>query len=349
MKFLSSKSGSCVGLDIGSSAVKCVELTGSLRSPKIKIWGIEPIPSGSIEEGAIVEHEKVISALNSLLARSRVKTKDVALAISSSHAITKVVQMASDLSENDLEDMVESEAAHFVPYSIDDVNLDFQILGKNSENPEQQDVLIAACRTDIIDDYVSIIQEAGLEPKIVDIDTFAIERLYLTENPSVTKDQIMAIFDIGVNSTKLIVFQGDEMIFNRQQKFGGSQLITLVRQEYGLSAEEAMALLESESPPTDIEEKVFKPFFTQTASELSRGLQFFYSSSGHNKLTKALFTGGVSNLPNFSTEVATRMSINGGNLSQYGNFSISGDRDALLSRAGRLSVATGLAIRGISA
>jgi len=296
LKFLSSKSGSCLGLDIGSSAIKCVELSGSWGSPKVKIWGIEPIPPGSIESGAIVNQDKVIEALNSLITRCRIKTKNVSIAISSSHAITKTVQMSSDLTERDLEDMVESEASHFVPYAIDDVNLDFQVLGPTAGSNDEQDVFIAACRTDIIDDYVSILEEVELSPKIVDIDTHAIERLYLLEQEVKLSKEPIAIFDVGVNSTKLSIIEGQKIIFNRQQKFGGDQLSAMVRQEYGLSAEEASAVIESESPPADIREKVYKPYCEQAATEFSRALKFFYSSSKYKNISKVLFTGGVSNL-----------------------------------------------------
>jgi len=348
LKFLSSKSSSCLGLDIGSSAIKCVELTGSLRSPKVKVWGIQALPSGSIEEGSIVNQDNVVEAMQLLLNRTRTKTKNVAIAVNSLHAITKVIPMSSDMSENELEDVVESEASHFVPYAIEDVNLDFQVLGKTKGGEDQQDVLIAACRTDIVDDYVSVIEEVGLQPSLVDIDNYALERLYLNEHKPSSSTDVVAVFDIGVNSAKLIVFAGEEMIFNRIQKFGGSQLMTMVRQEYGLSAEEALNILESESPPADIGQKVFLPYYSQIAGELNRALQFFYSSSEHKKVNKVLFTGGVVNLPNFANAVGKHMGVNAGDLSLLSNFKISGNRDALMSKTGRLSVATGLALRGIS-
>jgi type IV pilus assembly protein PilM len=351
LSFLSRKSGSFLGVDIGSSAVKCVELVGTVSSPKVKSWGIEALESGTIEEGSIVKQDDVISAIDSLLKRCRTKTKNVAVAVSSAHAITKVISMPNDLTERDIEDQVEMEAAHFVPYAIDDVNLDFSVLGPSPHNPDgEQDVLIAACRTDIIDDYVSVIQEVGLQPSVVDIDTYAIERLYMNQRglrASKKDSKATAVFDIGVNSTKLVVFQGDEAIFNRQQKFGGSQLINLVRQEYGLSAQEALAIIESESPPSDINEKVYKPFLSTTSSELARALQFFYSSSKHKEVSKVLFTGGVSGLPQFAKELGSIMNVKADNLIDFSKFSVQGNKNVLVNKIGRLSVATGLAMRGL--
>ncbi|MGH1428272.1 MAG: type IV pilus assembly protein PilM [Arenicella sp.] len=351
MSFLSRKSGSFLGVDIGSSAVKCVELVGSANSPKVKAWGVEPIEAGTIEEGAIVQQDSVIASLDSLLNRCRIKTKNVAVAISSSHAITKVIAMPIDMTESDIEDQVEMEASHFVPYAIEDVNLDFQALGPSKSNPDnEQDVLIAACRTDIVDDYVSVIQEVGLQPTVVDIDTFALQRLFSNQrvpNISGKNSQAVAAFDVGVNSTKVVVFEGDEIIFSRQQKFGGSQLINLVRQEYGLGVSEALSILESESPPSDIVENVYQPFMSMAANEFNRALQFFYSSSKHEDVSQLLFTGGVSGLPRFSEAMGQAMNVAAQDLVDFSQFSVQGNRGALVSKMGRLSVATGLALRGL--
>lgn len=352
MSFFSSKSGSYLGIDIGSSAVKCVELVGSVRSPKVKSWGIEPLDVGSIEEGSILKQDNVITSLDTLLNRCRIKTKNVAVAVSSSHAITKVVTMPSDLSESDVEDQVEMEASHFVPYAIDDVNLDFQLMGPTVANPEyEQDVLIAACRTDIIDDYVSVIEEVGLQPNIVDIDTYAIQRLYssqrMTESAKKKKPKAVAVFDIGVNATKVVVFEGDDVIFNRQQKFGGVQLVNLVRQEYGLGVDESLAVLESESPPSDIAEKVYKPFISLAANEFNRALEFFYSSTKHEAVSKTLFTGGVVGMSNFSELMSQSMNVEAQDLIDFSQFAVQGNRRVLVSNMGRLSIATGLALRGL--
>ena len=349
MSFFASKSGSYLGVDIGASAVKCVELVGSKSSPKVKSWGIEPIEMGAIEDGSIVQQDNVITALDTLLNRCRVKTKNVAVAVSSSHAITKVVPMASDLSESEVEDLVEVEAAHFVPYAIDDVNLDFQLLGPTLSNPEnEQDVLIAACRTDIIDDYVSVIEEVGLQPGVVDIDTYAIQRLYANQRvPNMNEKTAVAAFDVGVNTTKVVVFEGDEVIFNRQQKFGGAQLVNLVRQEYGLGFPEALAVLESESPPADIIENVYLPYMSLAANEFNRALQFFYSSSKHEAVSQVLFTGGVAGMPGFSESMSQAMNLSAQDLMDFSQFSVKGNRGALVSNMGRLSVATGLALRGL--
>ena len=349
MSFLSSKSGSYLGVDIGASAIKCVELVGSKNSPKVKSWGIESLEMGAIEDGSIVQQDNVITSLDALLSRCRVKTKNVAVAVSSSHAITKVVPMASDLTESEVEDLVEVEAAHFVPYAIDDVNLDFQLLGPTVSNPDnEQDILIAACRTDIIDDYVSVIEEVGLLPSVVDIDTYAIQRLYANQRmPYMNEKKAVAAIDVGVNTTKVVVFEGDEVIFNRQQKFGGSQLVNLVRQEYGLGFPEALALLESESPPGDIVENVYQPYMSLAANEFNRALQFFYSSSKHEAVSQVLFTGGVAGMPGFSKSMSRAMNINAQDLMDFSQFSVKGNRGALVNNMGRLSVATGLALRGL--
>ena len=328
-----------------------MELVGSSNSPKVKSWGIEPIEMGAIEDGSIVEQNNVITSLDALLNRCKIKTKNVAVAVSSSHAITKVVPMSSDLDESEVEDLVEIEAAHFVPYAIDDVNLDFQLLGPTPSNPQhEQDVLIAACRTDIVDDYVSVIEEVGLKPTVVDIDTFAIQRLYANQrvpNLNEKKSTAVAVFDVGVNTTKVVVFEGDDVIFSRQQKFGGAQLVNLVRQEYGLGVSEALAVLESESPPSDIVENIYQPFIALAANEFNRALQFFYSSSKHETVAQVLFTGGVAGMPSFSGSMSQTMNIHAQDLIDFSQFSVKGNRGALVSNMGRLSVATGLALRGL--
>lgn len=350
MKIFSSKSQSIVGVDIGTSAVKCAELTGSLGNARLAAWGIKPLPSGAMVDNMIANEEAVLDALSAALVSSGSKADKAAVSISTSHAITKVITVPADMKEAEIEDQVQLESVHFVPYPIDEVNIDFQVMGPSVVNPDQEvDVLVAASRGEIIDTYTSLIEDAGLVAEIVDIDTFALERLYRFVNPfsHSKKSEVTALFDIGVANTQLVVFDEDKIIYTRVQNFGGKQLVQLIRREYGINNEEAEALVSSDSPPDDMYSNIYLPFYKMAGQELSRALQFFYSSSSHSSTDNVVITGGCSALPDFSEHIGKYFEAKHRVLTPTDNVATMGDKKELNRNIGSLAVALGLSLRGL--
>lgn len=274
-----------IGLDIGSHAIKLVELGGSLASPKVSAWGVTKTPSNAFAENAISDAGLIGEAVENLLVQSGAKSDTVAVAVSSSHAITKVLGMPADISELELEEQVSIEALHFVPYPIDEVNIDFEVIGPSSVNAQENDVLLVACRRSIIDDYIDLMESSDLNLKFIDIDTYALERSLRNQvriNPN--SQNPVALFDIGSSTSHLMLLDNERVIYSRHQNFGGSQLIKQVRKEYGVNGEEAEGILNSAQLPGDFLSSVQEPFAEQLAQEINRALQFFYSSSPHSNI-----------------------------------------------------------------
>ena len=343
-----SKSKPLVGIDIGSSSVKLVELVMSSRKPRLAAWAIEPMPSGAISENTIANPTQVVETISKAITKSGSRAEDAAIAISSSHAITKVLSMPKDMKDYEIEEQVSVEALHFIPYPIEEVNLDFEVMGSSATSPDDEnDVLLVACRKTIVDAYVEALEESGLTPKIVDIDTYALERVYRSADPFVAStEELTAIFDIGAITTHMTVVDGDRVLYTRHQSFGSKQLLQLVRKEYGVGAEEAEGLIVSAKPPADYYESVLLPFSKMVSQEISRALQFFYSSSMHSKVDNILLTGGCASLQGLNEEIENEIDFRTKVLDPFNTITLMGDRDTLERSSKLLTVATGLALRG---
>ena len=250
MKLFRSKSNAVLGVDIGTHSIKLVELAGSYANPRVIAWGVAPLPVGAFSENTIANSELISDALNGLIIKSGAKGESVAVSVSSSHAITKVLGMPVDISELEMEEQISIEALHFIPYPIDEVNIDFEVLGPSSNNDQENDVLLVACRRSIVDDYIDLIEDSELGLKYIDIDTYALERVYRSQNSlTANSDQPVALFDVGSSTSHLMVVDDERVLYSRHQNFGASQLIKLIRKEYGVSADEAEEILHSSNRP----------------------------------------------------------------------------------------------------
>lgn len=344
-----SKSKPLIGIDIGSSSVKLVELALSSKKPRLAAWAVEPMPNGAITENTIANPEQVVEVISKALTRSGSKAEEAAIAISSSHAITKVLSMPKGLKEYEIEEQVSIEALHFIPYPLEEVNLDFEVVGPSGTDPDnEEDILLVACRKTIVDAYIDVLEESKLTPKIIDIDTYALERIYRSADPFVASgNELTAIFDIGALTTHMTVIDQQRVLYTRHQSFGSKQLLQLVRKEYGVGVEEAEGLIVSSKPPADYYESVLMPFAKMVSQEISRALQFFYSSSMHSKVDNILLTGGCASLQGLSDEVENEIDFRTKVLDPFSAITTIGDRDTLERSAKLLTVATGLALRGV--
>jgi len=287
--------------------------------------------------------------LRSVIAKSSVKGNDVAIAISSSHAITKVLSMPADLKDSELEEQVNIEALHFIPYPIDEVNIDFQVIGKSAANDAEVDVLLVACRRAIVGDYIDVIENAGLSLKYVDIDTYAMERVYRSlNNLGSNSNEPVAIFDIGTNNSHLMVVNNSGVIYSRHQNFGAMQLIKLIRKEYGITADEAQEILVSSEAPGDFVPAVQEPFVEMLQQEVSRALQFFYSSSSFSNIDSVVLSGACCALEGLAGDLEVKMRAKVTTMDPVANATVQSNREGVKKVAPSLSVAYGLALRGFN-
>lgn len=349
MKLFGPNNKAVIGVDIGTHSVKVVELAGSKVNPKVIAWGVAPMPSGAFSENAIANADQVADVLSGLLVSSGARGDSVAVAVSSSHAITKTLGMPSDMSEFDLEEQIGIEALHFIPYPIDEVNLDFEVLGPSTTNPSENDVLLVACRRSIVEDYIDLVEGLNMTLSYVDIDTYALERVYRSQSSmGSSSGEPVAIFDVGASSSHLMVVNDARVLYSRHQNFGASQLIKLIRKEYGVSAEEAEEILNSSQPPGDFLSAVQEPFVEMLQQEVNRALQFFYSSSSYSNVDHVVLSGACSGLAGIAGDLEIKLRSKVSVLNPVANANVQSRRDAIVSKAPSLAVAYGLALRGLN-
>ncbi len=302
-----------LGLDISSSSVKLVELSrdkaGNLVLDRC---AIEPLERGWITDGNVEKFEEVAEAVRRLVKKSGTKTKQVAMALPASAVITKKIILPGGLNESELEIQVESEANQYIPFSLDEVSLDFCVVGPSATSAGDVEVLIAASRKEKVQDRQGLAEAAGLKPVVVDVESYAsrLATARLIENlPNKGVDTMVALFEVGALTTSMQVIRNDEVLYERDQAFGGAQLTQLIVRQYGFSPEEAESKKRSGDLPEDYESGVLKPFVESMAQEIGRALQFFFTSTPHNKVDYVMLAGGSSALPGLTEAVTQQTSF----------------------------------------
>lgn len=300
-----------LGIDISSSSVKLVEL-GRNKAGILMLehCAIEPLERGWITDGNIEKFEEVAEALRRVVKKSGSRTKNVALALPPSAVITKKISLPSGMSDQELEVQVESEASQYIPFSLDEVSLDFCVVGPSQNAPGDLDVLIAASRREKVQDRQGLAEAAGLKAVIVDIESHA-SRLgasrLIEALPNYGPDLVVALFEVGALTTSMQVIRNEEVLYDRDQAFGGAQLTQLIVRQYGFSAEEAENKKRKGDLPDDYSSAVLKPFVEVTAQEIVRALRFFFTSTTHNRVDHILLAGGSAPLAGL-TEAVTENS-----------------------------------------
>jgi type IV pilus assembly protein PilM len=311
--FLRRGSQPLLGVDVSASSVKLVELVpGSKAGMRLERYAIEPIERGAIVDGHIEKPEAVADALSRAIRRTGTRTRQVAMALPSAAVITKRITLPAGLREEDYEVQVESEASQYIPFSIDEVNLDFQILGTSPTSPEDVDVLLAASRKEKVDDRVAIAEMAGLTPVVIDVEPYAARTSmdHVTAFlPNRGAGLVLAVFDIGQSTTNLTVVLNGETVFEREQAFGGYQLTLEIMRLYGLSAEEAENRKRAGDLPENFRSELLMPFAEQGAGEVARSLQFFFTSTPYSRVDRIFLAGGCAVTPGLAEAVAERTQV----------------------------------------
>lgn len=344
---------SLIGIDVSSSACKVLELSKADDHIRVERYAVEPLPQNSVVEHAITEVEQVAQAVERAVKRSGTRCRHAAVAVAGAHVITKTIKMPANLSDAELQTQIEMEADHYIPYPLDEVNMDYQVLGASEDNADEMEVLMAACRKEIVDDYVAVIQGPGLTPAVVDIETYAMENAYslIAEHmPGGGMEKTVAILDIGATTTNINVIHNNHSVYSRDHTFGGRQLTEEIQRRYGLSYEEAGLAKKQGGLPDNYQTDVLRPFMEAMCQETMRALQFFYSSSPFNSVDQLLLAGGCAQIPGIDEMVAARIGVPAMVANPFASMSLASriKPQMLASDAPSLMISCGLAMRGFN-
>jgi type IV pilus assembly protein PilM len=343
------KTPALIGVDISSTAVKLLQLGQVGGRYRVEHYAVEPLPPNAVVEKNIVEVEAVGEALRRALNRSGAKTRAAAAAVAGSAVITKIIPMPADLSEDDMEAQIQVEANQYIPYPIEEVSLDFEVVGPVKDNPDMVNVLLAASRTENVDLRVAALDLGGLGAKVMDVEAFAMENAFrlITDQLSVSKDAVVAVVDVGATMTTLIVLRNQRTIYSREQVFGGKQLTDEVMRRYGLSYEEAGLAKRQGGLPESYEVEVLEPFKEAMVQQISRLLQFFFAGSEYSRVDQVVLAGGCAAIAGVSDLIEEQLGVPCVVANPLSNMALSNrvQAQALAQDAPALMIACGLALR----
>ncbi|MCB1616256.1 MAG: pilus assembly protein PilM [Pseudomonadales bacterium] len=346
------KQTAVLGLDISSTSVKLLELSRSGGAYRVESYGVKPLPPNAVVEKNITDVEAVSEALSKLVIQAKTKTKKSAVAVAGSAVITKIIEMPSGLVDDAMDVQIRLEADQYIPYPLEEVSIDFEILGPSPNNADQVDVLLAACRSENVDVREEVLIASELEPFIVDVEAYCMERAFSLIAPQLEggDDSMVAVVDIGATMTTLSVLHNGKTIYTREQLFGGKQLTEEIQRRYGLSNEEAGLAKKQGGLPDDYESEVLQPFKEAVVQQVTRSLQFFFSSSQHNEVDYIVLAGGVASMDGLSELVQEKLGTPATVANPFASMSVSSKVNsvALSNDAPALMIATGLALRSFT-
>ena len=349
--FLKAKTPPLIGCDISSSSVKMVEVVEAGRNVyRVERYAIEPLPKDTVVDGNIANIEAAGEAIKRAHKNLGSRIKNIAMALPAAAVITKKVILASNQREEDMEVQVQSEANQYIPFSLDEVNLDFQVLGPAPSSDEEVEVLIAASRKEKIEDRVAAAEAAGLKTIVMDVESYAAQSAFelICEGSSGVKESdVTVIVDIGATVTRVTVLHNGQTVYTREQQIGGNQLTQDIARQFDMPPEEAEAAKRVGSLPESFGPDVLAPFNEKIVLEIQRALQFFFTSTQFNNVDHILLTGGCAMLDGLEEMVAQRTQVHTLVANPFANMALSSKIKPrqLTMDAPSLMVACGLAMR----
>jgi len=340
-----------VGLDIGSSSIKLVELNRGRGAFKLQNLGLSPLPPEAIVDGALMDSVAIIDAMRDLVSTTKTKRKDVVTSVSGHSVIVKKITLPF-MTEAELEESIQWEAERYIPFDINDVNIDFHMLGSSAENADLMDVVLVAAKKDIINDYQSVIVEAGLNPIIIDTDSFALENM-LEINYEIDRDEIVAVANVGASITNINILKNNTSSFTRDIFKGGNQITEEIQRQLHIDYEEAERIKvgsKGEGSPQPAIQNVLKTASEALAIEIGNSLDFFQSTSTYEKVSKLYLSGGGSKIKDFDIVLQQQIGLPVEVVNPFKRVEYSGknfDIDYLREIGPIMAVAVGLASRRV--
>jgi len=355
------KKFSLVGLDIGSRSIKVGEVVETKKGRALKNFGMVDVPPGAIEEGSIKDPETVAPIIRDLFKQSGIKEQNVAISIGGFSIIVKNITVQT-MTEDQLQDTIQYEAEQYIPFDISDVNLDFQIIGENEQNPEQMDVILVAAKKEMVDDYINLVQIAKLNPVVLDVDAFALQNIFelnyaeipvAREGEEPGGEDSTALIDIGASKTSLNITKGSSSLFMRDVSLGCGQINQKIIALAECTPEEAETLKFSQEPDkiskNDIIE-ITTSVITDWCTEIRRALDFFYSTYPDEQIKKIFLSGGGANINEFKELLSEETSTEVETINPFKNLNLENSRldpSYLEQVAPQAAICMGLAIRRV--
>lgn len=349
------KSKTMLGVDISSTSVKILELSRSGKQFRVEGYAVEPLPENAVVEKHINDVEAVGNTVQRALQKLRTRVKGAACAVSGSSVITKVIEMNASLTEDDMEEQIRAEADQYIPFPMDEVALDFDIIGPSPKHDTQVEVQLAASKKEIVEDRQLSLEAAGLTAEVIDVEIYAMLRSFDLLRTQLTADSApeeltVAIMDIGHTMTTLTVVSGESIIYTREQVFGGKQLTDEITRRYGVTVQEAGLAKKQGGLPDDYQREVLEPFRDATVQQVSRSLQFFFAGTEYNDVDYIMLAGGSSAVPGLAKAIQDKLGTPTLVANPFANMSLASKVNAvnLSNDAPSLLVACGLALRSFA-
>ncbi|MGR9116631.1 MAG: pilus assembly protein PilM [Gammaproteobacteria bacterium] len=350
MSWFSRKQVPVIGIDISTAAVKLLELSKTGVRYRVESYAVSPLPQDAVIDKNITNVDIIADAIKQAVKISGTKVKHACVAVAGSSVMTKIITMPASLTDDDMVEQIMVEADQYVPYALDEVNLDFEVQGKNDKNPEMVDVLLAASRRENVEDRVEALEKSGLKARIVDVEAFAMENAFTLlsgQLPESVEGQTIAIADIGATMATLNVIHDGKTIYTREQGFGGRQLTEEIQRRYGLSYDEAGLAKRHGGLPDNYTVDVLEPFKRAMVQQIARSLQFFVSSSANRTIDGVILAGGCSSIPGVEKLVEQNLGVPSFVANPFINMALSNRvrPQSLSSDAPAMMIACGLALR----
>jgi type IV pilus assembly protein PilM len=339
-----------IGLDIGSRHIKAIQLGEAAEGYQLEQLGITTLQPELIVDGSIIDSIRVVEAVRELIRNTGIRIKDTALAVSGhSSVIIKRISLPQ-MTDEELSESIRFEAEQYIPFDIEDVDLDFQILGLR-EDEGQMDVIVVAVKKDKINEYVSVVREAGLNPVIVDVDTFALENAYEV-NYDILPDENIALVSIGASTINMNIVKNGISVFTRDSSLGGNLLTEALQKEFTISFDNAEKLKRGEAiegiPQEDVS-SVLVAASEEIISEVSRSFDYFRSTTSNEEIEKVVFGGGGALVKDFAPLVSERVGVDVEIIEPFRNIRVPErfDKGYLKKIEPVVTIAVGLALRRV--
>src|SRR3954470_2524506 len=346
-----------LGLDIGSTGVKLIQLKKQRKrgqvSYALQSFGMKPLPPEAIVDGALMNSTAIVQAMQELLAELKVRTREVSIGVSGHSVIIKKIQMPR-MSQEELEESIQWEAEQYIPFDVKDVNIDTQILNADANDQTgQMDVLLVAAKKDMINDYTTVVSEAGLTPVVVDVDAFAVQNMFGV-NYDVPENETVVLINAGASVVNINIVAKGVTVFTRDVTIGGNQFTEEIQKQLNVSYEEAEALKIGGNRqdadavvPQDVE-RVLTSVAEQVAGEIQRSLDFYAGTAADANFTKVFLSGGTAKIPALFKTIEARVGVPVEIMNPFKNIEIDNrkfDPAFIMDVAPMAAVAVGLALR----
>ncbi len=345
------KNNMMLGIDISSTSVKLLEISRSNSGYRVESYALEPLPEGAVTEKDIKETEAVGQAIAKVVQKSRTKLKNAAVGVAGASVITKLIELSEDLDEDEMETQINLEADQYIPFPLEEVRLDFDVLGPSESHDGMVEVLLAACKSEDVESREDSLELGGLIAHEVDLEAEALQRSFrlIADDLGADLDSELpiAIVDIGHTTTTLTALQGSRNLYTREQLFGGKQLTEEIMRRYSMNVAEAGLAKKQNALPDDYQDEVLLPFMENVVQQVQRSLQFFYAATNFNDVAMVVLAGGTSSLPGLAELIEEKIGPRTVVANPFANMAVSSKANvtALTNDAPALMIACGLALR----